>query len=166
MNIRRHGTRTIVRALALGLSVAAVSVPVAQADPYDRGIVPTPASRSATVDLTTLDPLVADAIRAEQASRELDPLIADAIRAEQASSEVDPLIGDAIRAAENLSTNLDSSSLSRAATQSSFQGTRSTADGFQWRDAGVGAVSLLVLILLGAAGTLVVHRHRGRPAAF
>jgi hypothetical protein len=99
MNVEAHKRRRIFTALVLGLSVAAVAVPMAQADAVDRGIVAPRATGGVQVspDLGALDPLIGDAIRAEQASPDLDPLIGDAIRAEQASPELDPLIGDAIR---------------------------------------------------------------------
>jgi hypothetical protein len=102
MNPVAHKTRRISAALVLGLSMAAVAVPVAQADSVDRGIVVPRETGGVQVspDAGALDPLIGDAIRAEQASPELDPLIADAIRAEQASPELDPLIADAIRVSE------------------------------------------------------------------
>jgi hypothetical protein len=162
MNIRAHKTRRIFTGLVFGIAVAAIAVPFAHADPVDRGTVPAAIpGGQVTADAGTLDVLIGDAIRAEQASPELDPLIADAIRAEQASPELDPLIADAIRAAKAARAHLDGSS--PAASQPSVQATQ-TSDSFQWRDAGVGAAGMLVFVLLGAGATLVVYR-RGRPAA-
>lgn len=48
-----------------------------------------------------------------QPSQELDPLIADAIRADQAAPQVDPLIGDAIRADKAGSLGADDRALPR-----------------------------------------------------
>ena len=76
---------TTLKTLALGFLIAAVAVPLAQAGHADFGV-------------GTVNPLIGDAIRAEQLTSDVDPLIGDAIRAEQLRSEVDPLIGDAIRA--------------------------------------------------------------------
>jgi hypothetical protein len=97
-----HKTLGILKTLALGFSIAAVAVPLAQADAVDRGLLAAGATGGVQVssDVGGLDPLIGDAIRAEQASPELDPLIGDAIRAEQASPELDPLIADAIRHAQ------------------------------------------------------------------
>jgi hypothetical protein len=42
----------------------------------------------------------------------------------------------------------------------------SPSDGFQWDDAGLGAASTLVLVLLMGAGTLMIRHQRRRIAAF
>jgi hypothetical protein len=159
-----HSTCRIFKALALGLAVAAVAAPLAEADPADRGIVPATPSGPASSDLRTFDPLVADAIRAEQASPELDPLISDAIRAEQASPDLDPLIADAIRAAEPGIVSPDDRSSSRLMPQPSVQPVVSINDGFEWTDAGVGAGSVLMLVLFGGGMTALAYRHRRRVA--
>jgi hypothetical protein len=164
MHIRAHRTRRILKALTLALSVAVITVPLAHAGHADRGVFGSViATGQVTADAGMLDPLIGDAIRAEQASPQLDPLIADAIRAEQASPRLDPLIVDAIRADKAARGNVDGSS--PVAARPSGQPAQSTSDRFEWRDAGIGAAGTLVFVFLGAGAMLAVYR-RGRPAGY
>jgi hypothetical protein len=180
MKVVDKKTRGLLKTLALGFSIAAVAVPLAQAS-------------------AELDPLIGDAIRAEQASPELDPLIGDAIRAEQASPELDPLIADAIRAEQpdfwnydartgektsNTSPGLRPSDLARfysptgdvspdsravdfrTPTPSPAPISTESENSFQWDDAGIGAGAMLALVVMGAvAGLVLVRRRHGLLAS-
>jgi hypothetical protein len=187
MNSFRNRTRAILKTLALGLSIAAVAVPLAQAGHADLGA-------------GTVNPLIGNAIRAEQLRSDVDPLIGDAIRAEQLRSEVDPLIGDAIRAEQaspdfwnydpttgektsNTSPGLQPSELATLYSPSGnvpdsraldFRATNPSAapsptpssaaddNSFQWGDAGIGAGAALVLVVMGAVvGTVLTRRRHG-----
>jgi hypothetical protein len=181
-------TRAILKTLALGLSMAAVAVPLAQAGHADLGV-------------GTLNPPIGDVVRAEQLRPDVDPLIGDAIRAEQLRSEVDPLIGDAIRAEQarpdfwnydprtgektsNTSPGLQSSEVAkfysptgdgspdsraldfRTPTLSPAPTSSASDNRFQWDDAGIGASAVLALVVMGAVvGTVLVRRRHGLLAS-
>jgi hypothetical protein len=184
MNVETHKRRRIFRTVALGFSIAAVAVPVAQADPVDRGIVLPRATGGAHVspDLEALDPLVGDAIRAEQRSPALDPLIADAIRHGQPDFwNYDARTGEKT---SNTSPGLRPSDLSEFYSptrdvspsgrtvdfrppNSSPSPTSSAGDtGFQWEDAGIGAGAIFALVvLLAGVGTVLVRRRHGLLAS-
>jgi hypothetical protein len=180
MNVEAHKRRRIFTALVLGLSVAAVAVPMAQADAVDRGIVAPRATGGVQVspDLGALDPLIGDAIRAEQASPDLDPLIADAIRHGQPDFwNYDALTGEKT---SNTSPGLRPGDLARLysptgdvspdsrtvdfRTPTPSPGPISAAvdNRFQWDDASIGAGAMLTLVVVGAlVGTVLVRRrHR------
>jgi hypothetical protein len=196
MNVEAHRTRRIVTALVLGVSVAVVAVPVAQADAVDRGIVAPRATGPMQVspDLGALDPLVGDAIRAEQRSPALDPLIADAIRAAEARSSAskgtqgqpdfwnyDTRTGEKT---SNTSPGLRPSDLAevysptgevspdgktvdfRTPTASPSPISSAGGTSFQWEDAGIGAGAMLALVVvLAGVGTLLVRRRHGLLAS-
>jgi hypothetical protein len=189
MNIEAHKRRRIFTALVLGFSVAAVAVPVAQADAVDRGIVaPRATGVQVSPDLEALDPLVADAIRAEQRSPTLDPLIADAIRAAEARSSTlrgsqgqvdfwnyDMQTG---KKTSNTSPGLGPSDLAkvysptgrtidfRSPTASPAPISSAGDDGFRWEDAGIGAGAMFALVvLLAGVGTVLVRRRHGLLAS-
>jgi hypothetical protein len=114
-DVEAHGLRE--KAVVLAVAGAAVAgITAGQAAGQSLGPDDRPLARSAIVQPSTdqLDPLIADAIRAEQASPALDPLVGDAIRAEQASPALDPLVGDAIRASEATSLGPDDRALPRS----------------------------------------------------
>jgi hypothetical protein len=175
-----HKTLGILKTLALGFSIAAVAVPLAQADAVDRGLLAAGATGGVQVssDVGGLDPLIGDAIRAEQASPELDPLIADAIRHAQPDFwNYDPRTGEKT---SNTSPGLGPGDLARLysptgdvspdgraldfRTPSPLPSPISTAgdNGFQWDDAGIGAGAMLALVVMGAvAGTRLIRRGHG-----
>jgi hypothetical protein len=180
MNVAAHKTWRIFKTLALGFSIAAVAVPLAQADAVDRGIIAPEATGGVQVspDVGALDPLIGDAIRAEQASPELDPLIADAIRHGQPdfwnydartgekTSNTSPGLGPGDLARLYSATG-DVSPDGRALdfrTPSPSPSPISTAgdSGFQWHDAGIGAGAMLALVMMGAVvGTVLIRRGHG-----
>jgi hypothetical protein len=128
----------ILRAIALGLLVAAVTAPTALADP--RG-------------LAEIDPLIADAIRANQAQN-VAPDDRPIYRGKPVESgALDPLIGDAIRAsqAQNVGT---SDRIGPAPVPLVRSG------GFDWEDAVIGATFGLALALLVGGAALVATQHR------
>jgi hypothetical protein len=167
-------THTILRLAIVGaaLAAAALTPPFAAADPstvslplpassaphlgdqlsgHDRNRL-TSSSQGKELDLGTLDPLVADAIRASRARAlnfgALDPLIADAIRADRAQRR-----------------NSEDRSVARSAAGQQNARTSFANDGFRWSDAGVGAGSMLALVLLGGGTAALAYRHRRRPRA-
>jgi hypothetical protein len=135
----------IARAVTLGLAAAAVAAPTALAGP--RG-------------LDNIDPLIADAIRANKAETVGSPddrPFHRAVPSGESRTQLDPLIADAIRAHHAQSRNSHHRSvLGSVAEQRS--------GGFEWTDAGVGAGSTLVLVLLGGGTTAFVYRRRRRPS--
>jgi hypothetical protein len=170
MNSFRNRTRAILKTLALGLSIAAVAVPLAQAGHADLGA-------------GTVNPLIGNAIRAEQLRSDVDPLIGDAIRAEQASPDFwnyDPTTGEKT---SNTSPGLQPSELATLYSPSGnvpdsraldFRATNPSAapsptpssaaddNSFQWGDAGIGAGAALVLVVMGAVvGTVLTRRRHG-----
>jgi hypothetical protein len=196
MNVGAQKRRRIFTALVLGFSVAAVAVPVAQADAVDRGIVAPRATGGVQVspDLEALDPLVADAIRAEQRSPTLDPLIADAVRAAEGRSNTlkgpqgqpdfwnyDARTGEKT---SNVSPGLRPSDLAevysptgdvspdnrtidvRTPTASAAPISSAGDTGFRWEDAGIGAGAMLALVVvLAGVGTVLVRRRHGLLAS-
>jgi hypothetical protein len=85
-------------------------------------------------DLSTLDPLIADAIRAHRNSLTFSP----AVKGEQVKTMERPSF----------------------APVSAPSVTASTDDGFQWVDAGLGAASTLALVLMGGAALMIRHQRR------
>ena len=188
--------RRILKSLVLGFAVAAFAAPAALAEPRGPGNDLDPliadAIRASGADDRAvyrgtsmgneLDPLVADAIRAHQnevsvssddrslyrgATPQLDPTVVgspddrNVYRGVQTDVPLTITLSPAIRG-EQVKT-FDRPSFAPI-SQPSVTG--STDDGFQWADAGLGAVSTLALVLLmGAAGLMVRHQRR-RIAAY
>lgn len=183
MNAVTHKTRKIFTALVLGCALAAVAVPIAQADAVDRGVVaPGPtAGVQVSLDTAALDPLVGDAIRAEQASPELDPLIADAIRHGQPDFwNYDARTGEKT---SNTSPGLQPSELARfysptgdvspdsraldfrTPNPSPAPSSAASDNGFQWDDAGIGAGGLALVVVGAVVGTVLARRRHGLLAS-
>jgi hypothetical protein len=188
--------RRILKSLVLGFAVAAFAAPTALAEPRGSGNNLDPliadAIRASGADDRAvyrgtsvgheLDPLVADAIRAHQndvsvssddrslyrgTTPQLDPTVVgspddrNVYRGVQTDVPLTITLSPAIRG-EQVKT-FDRPSFAPI-SQPSVTG--STDDGFQWADAGLGAVSTLALVLLmGAAGLMVRHQRR-RIAAY
>jgi hypothetical protein len=159
--------------VSAAFAAAALTAPFAAADPPT---VPLPISAGST---PSLGEQLSGQDRSWLPSRSqgnehdlgaLDPLIADAIRAYQGRAldlgALDPLIADAIRADRGRSGNSEDRSLpSSVAEQRYVTRTPFTHDGFRWTDAGVGAGSALVLVLICGGTTALVCRHRRRLSA-
>jgi hypothetical protein len=163
MKVFDNRTRGILKTLALGLSIAAVAVPLAQ---------------GAEVEV---DPLIGDAIRAEQLRSDVDPLIGDAIRAEQAGPDFWNYDAKTGEKTSNTSPGLQPSELARfysptgdvspdsraldsrtpnpSRTASAAPSSAAGDNPFQWDDAGIGAGAVLALVVMGAVVGTVRRRH-------
>jgi hypothetical protein len=148
--------RRILKSLVLGFAVAAFAAPAALAEPRGLGndpVVQAPSSDDRALYRGTspqLDPTIVSSpddrnvYRGVQADVPLAITLSPAIRGEQVKSLDRPSFGPASQPSITVSTD----------------------DGFQWVDAGLGAVSTLALVLLMGAGALLIRQQRRRIAAY
>lgn len=187
--------RRILKSLVLGFAVAAFAAPAALAEPRGPGnldpLIADAIRASGPDDRAVyrgtsvgneLDPLVADAIRAHQndvsvssddrslyrgTTPQLDPTFVGSpddrkvYRGVETDAPLAVTLSPAIRGEQVKS--LDRPSVGPVSQPSI---TVSTDDGFEWVDAGLGAVSTLAFVLLMGAGALLIRHQRRRLAAY
>jgi hypothetical protein len=187
--------RRILKSLVLGFAVAAFAAPAALAEPRGPGNDFDPliadAIRASADDRAVnrgtsvgqeFDPLVGDAIRAHQnavsvgsddrsfyrgTTPQLDPSVVgssddrNVYRGVETNAPPTITLSPAIRG-EQVKT-FDRPSFGPT-SQPSVTG--SADGGFQWADAGLGAVSTLAFVLLMGAGALLIRHQRRRIAAY
>jgi hypothetical protein len=148
--------RRILKSLVLGFAVAAFAAPAALAEPRGPGndpVVQAPSSDDRALYRGTslqLDPTIVSSpddrnvYRGVEANTPLSVTLSPAIRGEQVKSLDRPSFGPVSQPTVTVSTD----------------------DGFQWVDAGLGAVSTLALVLLMGAGALLIRQQRRRIAAY
>lgn len=145
--------RNIVKSLALGLAVAALAAPAALGEPRGPG---------------NTDPLIADAIPAAGPD---DRSLSRGTSARLAPGNVAPddrsLYRGASAQVEPRIVSPDDRSLSRGGEISNVPvniTVSSPSEGFQWSDAGLGAASTLLFVLLLGAATFLIRQQRQRVA--
>jgi hypothetical protein len=143
---RKH---RILKSLVLGFAVAALAAPTALAEPRGPGNSPRP-------DFWNYEARTGEKVA--DTSPGLAPT--DLSRMYGQGSSPGPA---------NVGLSPDDRALFRGVEPSSVPVSvtvSSDSDGFQWRDAGLGAASTLTLVLLLGAATLVIRHQRRRIAAF
>jgi hypothetical protein len=138
--------------IALGLAIAAIAAPVAQAR-VDEGSSVQPSKRSVQTAMSRAD------IRQGIEMRRLDARYAGYLDDDFVGAHKPHVLGGALaRGDSQVAPSVVASILG---DQPSASVDQPSATGFHWKDAGIGAGLALALVLLGG-GAMLVTRHVGR----
>jgi hypothetical protein len=168
---------TILKALVLGIAVAAFAAPAALADRDGRPTAQNPmdfwnydVQTGKKVTNTSPGVRPADLVGLygveTSASPDDRPLFHGT---PPVGNQLDPLIGDAIRASKPVISSPDDRSFYRGVETPNVPASitvSSPSSDFEWGDAGLGAASTLALVLLMGAATFAIRHQRRRLPAF